>query len=77
MEIEIDHDQCLQFSNVSSKSGEDDDADWMGCVPGILDDEHPVLQSSSIQRGIQLPGEALHPHPGEEKIPLGIQRPKG
>ena len=58
-------------------SGEDDDGDRMGSVPGILGDEYPVLQISSIQCGIQLQGEALHPHPGEEKIPLGIQRPKG
>ena len=57
--------------------GEDDDADRMGSVPGILGDEHPVLQSSSLQRGLQLQGEALHPHPGEGKIALGIQRPKG
>ena len=60
-----------------SKSGEDDDADRMGCVPRLLGDEHPVLQISSLQRGIQLQGEALHPHPGEEKIPLGLQKPKG
>ena len=29
--------------NVYSKSGEDDDVDWMGSVPRILGDEHPVL----------------------------------
>ena len=67
----------LYIINVSSLSGEDDDADWMGSVPGILGDEHPVLQSSSLQRGIQLQGEALHPRPREGKIALGIQRPKG
>ena len=57
--------------------GEDDDVDWMDSIPGILGDEHPVLQSSSLQCGLQLQGEALHPHPGEEKIHLGIQRSKG
>ena len=57
--------------------GEDDDADRMGSIPGILDDEHRVLQSSSLQRRLQLQGEALHPHPWEEKIHLGLQRPKG
>ena len=60
-----------------SISGENDDGDRMGSVPGILDDEHWVLQGSSLQRGLQLQGEALHPHPGEGKIALGIQRPKG
>ena len=57
-------------------SGEDDDGDWMDGVLGLLGDEHTVLQSSSLGRGIQLQGEALHPHPGNKKIPLGIQRPK-
>ena len=57
--------------------GEDNDGDRMGSVPGIMGDEHLVLQSSSLQRGLQLQGEALHPHLGEEEISLWIQRPKG
>ena len=29
--------------------GEDDDVDRMGSVPGIMGDEHPVLQRSSLK----------------------------
>ena len=60
-----------------STSGEDDDGDWLGGVPGLLADEPHVLQGSPLQCGLQLQGEALHPHPWKEKIPLGLQRPEG
>ena len=48
----------------------------MDSVPGLLAHEHPVLQGPPFQRGLQQDGddgETLHPRPGGETLPLGIQ----
>ena len=61
-------------------SGESDDGSGLDGVHGLMAHEHPLLQSPSLQRGLQQEGdegEALHPRPGGETLPLGIQGLKG
>ena len=56
--------------------GESDDGSGVDSVPGLLAHEHPVLQGPPFQRGLQQDGddgETLHPRPGGETLPLGIQ----
>ena len=56
-------------------SGESDDGSGVDGVHGLMAHEHPLLQSPSIQRGLQQEGdegEALHPRPGGEVLPPGI-----
>ena len=52
-------------------SGENDDGSGVDGVHGLMAHERPLLQSSSIQRGLQQEGdegEALHPRPGGETL---------
>ena len=61
-------------------TGESDDGSGVDGVHGLMAHERPLLQSSSIQRGLQQEGdegEALHPRPGGETLPLWIQGLKG
>ena len=56
--------------------GESDDGSGVDGVHGLMAHERPLLQSPSIQRGLQQEGdegEALHPRPGGETLPPGIQ----
>ena len=66
----------ISYNQYNSHLGEGDVIGRLGSVPGFLAYEHSLLQGSPLQRGLQLQGETLYPHPWGEKIPLGIQRPK-
>ena len=60
--------------------GESDDGSGLDGVLGLMAHEPPVLQGPPIQRGLQQEGdegEALHPRPGGETLPPGIQGLKG
>ena len=56
--------------------GESDDGSGVDGVPGLLANERPLLQGPPLRRGLQQEGgqgEALHPRPGKEEVPLGLQ----
>ena len=56
--------------------GESADGSGVDGVHGFMAHERPLLQSPSLQRGLQQEGdegEALHPRPGGETLPLWIQ----
>ena len=67
----------MYFKSLKSLTGESDDGSGVDGVHGLLAHEHPLLQIPSIQRGFQQEGnegEALHPRPRGNPLPLGIQR---
>ena len=60
--------------------GESDDGSGVDGIPGLLAHEPPLLQGSPLRCGLQQEGgqgEALHPRPGKDEVPLGIQKYKG
>ena len=80
--LQVRSNKCLYKSNLFHvhSLGESDDGSGLDGVHGLMAHERPLLQSPSIQRGLQQEGdegEALHPCPGGETLPLGIQGSKG
>ena len=62
--------------DVVHTSGESDDGSGVDGVLWLVAHERPLLQSPPLQRGLQQEGdegEALHPRPGGETLPPGIQ----
>ena len=76
--LQVRSNKCLYKSSLFDVHylGESDDGSGVDGVHGLMAHECPVLQSPSFQRGLQQEGdegEALHPRPGEETLPSGIQ----